>query len=68
MKALSNYLNSFESVVNKIRIEQLTINPFILPHELKQTIRAKFNPEKSNFLSVYDEYLEDKMNSVIAGT
>ncbi len=68
MKALSNYLNSFEAVVNKTRIEQLTINPFILPHELMQIIKAKFNPAKSNFFTVYDEYLEDKKNSVTPGT
>jgi len=68
MKALSNYLNSFESNVNKIQIEQLTINPFILPHELKQIIKAKFSPEKSNFFTIYDEYLEDKKNSVTPGT
>jgi len=64
MKALSNYLNSFESVVNKIQIEQLTINPFILPHELKQIIKGKFSPNKSNFFTTYDEYLEDKKNTV----
>jgi integrase len=68
MKALSNYLDSFESVVNKTRIEQLTIDPLILPHELKHTIRAKFSPDKSNFFTVYDEYLEDKKNSVAHGT
>ena len=68
MKALSNYLNSFEAVVNKTRIEQLTINPFILPHELKQIIKAKFSPDKSNFFTTYDEYLEDKKNSVTPAT
>ena len=65
MKALSNYLNSFEAVVNKTRIEQLTINPFILPHELMQIIKAKFSPDKSNFFTVYDEFLEYKKNSPV---
>jgi len=68
MKALSNYLSGFESVVNRIRIEQLTINPFILPHELMPIIKAKFSPTKSNFFTTYDEYLVDKQNTVTPGT